>query len=73
MKSFSTEIYEDAPGQLTFPDYELFSCGNEAYPDLASNTFDVVNKVALTKTIRTKNKTNERFDGEIAERIAAQD
>ena len=35
--------------------------------------FDVVNKVAPTKIIRVKNNTNEWFDGEIAEKIAARD
>ena len=34
-KNFSTEIYEDAPGKLTFPDYESFGCVNNAYSDLA--------------------------------------
>ena len=29
MKNFSTEIYEELLGQLTFPDYEKFSCINE--------------------------------------------
>ena len=44
MKIFSTEIYEDNPGQLTFPDYKHFIIGNETYSDLASKIFDVVNK-----------------------------
>ena len=35
--------------------------------------FDVVNKVAPTKTIRIKNNANKWFDGEIAEKIAAPD
>ena len=32
-----------------------------------------MNKVAPTKIIRIKNNTNEWFDGETAEKIAAQD
>ena len=35
--------------------------------------FDIVNKVAPTKTIRVKNNTNNQFDGEIAEKITARD
>ena len=73
MKNFSTEIYEEALGKLTFPDYENFGCGNKAYSDLTSKTFDVVNKVTPSKTTRVKNNTNEWFDGEIAEKIAARD
>ena len=74
MKDYSTEIYEEALGsKLKFPDYENFSCVTEAYYDLTTNIFDVVNKVAPTKTIRLKNNTNEWFDGQIAEKITARD
>ena len=72
-ENFSIEIYEEALGKLKFPDYGNFSCVNEAYSDLTSKIFDVVNKVAPTKTIRVKNNTNEWFDGEIAEKITARD
>lgn len=30
MKNFSTKIYEEALGKMTFPDYENFSCVKEA-------------------------------------------
>ena len=39
MKNFSTEIYEEAMGKLTFPDYENFGCVNKAYSDLTSKFF----------------------------------
>ena len=66
MKNLSTEIYEEFLGKLAFPDYENFSCVNEAYSDLTSKMFDIVNKVAPKEIIRVKNNTNEWFDGEIA-------
>ena len=56
-----------------FKDYETFGCVNKAYSDLTSKSFDLVNKVAPTKSIRVKNKTNEWFDGGIAEKIATRD
>ena len=71
MKNFLTEIYEEALGKLTFPDYKNFGCVNKAYSDLTSKIFDVVSKVTPTKTIRVKNNTNEWF--EIAEKIAARE
>ena len=71
MKSFSTENCEETLGNLIFPDYENFVCVNKAYSDLTSKIFDVVSKLAPTKTIRVKNNTNEWF--EIAEKIAARD
>ena len=73
MKNFSPGIYEEALGKLTIPDYENFSCVNEAYSDLSSKIFDVVNKVAPARTIRVKKNTNEWCDGKIAEKIAARD
>ena len=65
MKSFSTEIYEEVLGKLTFPDYENFSCINEAYSELTSKFFE---QSGTTKAIRIKNKTNKWFDGEIADK-----
>ena len=73
MNNLSTEIYEEALGKLIFPDYENFGCVNKAYSDLTSKILDVVNKVAPGRAIRVKNNTNEWFDGEISEKIAARD
>ena len=58
---------------MTFPSYENFGCVNKAYFDLTSKTFDVVNNMAPSETIRVKNNTNEWFDGDIVEKIAARD
>ena len=73
IKHVPVEIYEEALGQLTFPDYENFGCVNKAHSDLTSKLFNVVNKVAPIKTIRVKNNTNEWFDGQVAEKIATRD
>ena len=56
MKNFTTEIYEEDLGKMTFPHYQNFGCVNKACSDLISNTFDVVNNVAPTKTITVKNR-----------------
>ena len=69
-ENFLTEIYKEALGKRTFPDYGNVGCGNKAYSDLTSKIFDVVNKVAPTKTIRVKNNTNEWFDRETAKKIS---
>ena len=63
----------EALSKLTFPDYENDGCVNIAYSDVTSKIFDVVNKVAPTKTIIAKDNTNEWFDGEIKEKIATGD
>ena len=73
VKNFSTEIYKESLHKLTFPDYENFRCVNKAYCGLISKIFDVVNKVAPTKTITIKYNTSESFYGKIAEKIAAQE
>ena len=69
MKNVSTDIYEKALRKLTFPDYKSFRCINEAFPDLTSKMFEVINKVAPAKAIRVMNNTNECFDREIAEKL----
>ena len=56
VKNFTTEIDEEPLGKMTFPHCENFGCVNKAYSDLTSNTFDVVNNVAPTKTIRVKKR-----------------
>ena len=66
MKNVSTEIEVEALGKLKFPDYQKFSCVNEAYSDLTSKIFDVVNQVAPAKAIGIKNNINEWFDEETA-------
>ena len=58
---------------MAFPGYENFGCVYKAYFDLTSKTFDVVNNVVPSETIRVKNNTNEWFDGVIAKNIAARD
>ena len=73
MKNFSTKIYEKALVKLRFPDCENFSCVNEAYSDLTSKIFDIVNKVTPTKTIQIKNNKNKWFDGETAGKITVRD
>ena len=42
MKNFLIEIYEEALGKLTFPDYKNLGWVNKAYSDLTSKIFDVV-------------------------------
>ena len=54
MKNFSSEIYEEAVGNLTFPDYENVSYVHEDYSGLTSKIFDAVNEVALQKLLEQK-------------------
>ena len=55
--------------RASFPDYDNFHNPDMAYNDFINRIEYVVNVVAPFKTVRVKNKTSERFDGEIADNI----
>ena len=54
---------------MRFPNYELFTDVNAAYSDFINKLMSVINQIAPLKEIRVKNRTEEWFDGEIAESI----
>ena len=58
---------------MRFPNYELFTDVNAAYSDFISKLMSVINQIAPIKDIRVKNRTEEWFDGEIAESIKIRD
>ena len=58
MKNFSTEIYEEAMGKLTFPDYENFGCVNKAYSDLCGLMERLLKKRPSETNCKTENFKN---------------
>ena len=72
-KNYSVDEYEKALGKVTFPNYEKYHNINKAYNDFFQKMIEVVNYIALLKTARIKNTTNEWFDGEIAEKLSIRD
>ena len=67
------ENFERELKNIAFPNYEKFSDVDSAYSDLVSKITQVTNNLAPYKTIRVKNKSNEWFDGELAEQISNRD
>ena len=67
------ENFESELKNIAFPNYEKFSDVDSAYSDLVSKITQVTNNLAPYKTIRVKNKSNEWFDGELAEQISNRD
>ena len=64
--------------ELTFRLLRNYSVDNFHNPDIAYNDFinrldGVVNTIAPFKTVRVKNNTSERFDGEMADKIHTRD
>ena len=55
---------------LVFPNYEKFSHVNSTYSDIVNKITYVINNLALCKTSRMKNQSNEWFNGELAEQIS---
>ena len=68
MENFKLELKN-----IAFPNYEKFSEINSAYSDLVNKITQVINNLALYKTTRVKNQSNEWFDGELAEQISNRD
>ena len=60
------ENFERKLENIAFPNYEKFS-------DIVNKITQVINNLALYKTIRVKNQSNEWFDGELAEQISNRD
>ena len=59
--------------RASFPDYDNVHNPDMAYNDFINRIEYVVNVVAPFKTVRVKNNTSERFDGEIADKIHKRD
>ena len=66
MENFERELY-------SFPYYEKFSDINSTYSDVVKKIIQLINNLALYKTIRVKNQSNKWFDGELAEQISNRD
>ena len=63
MENFERELY-------SFPYYEKFSDINSTYSDVVKKIIQLINNLALYKTIRVKNQSNKWFDGELAEQLS---
>ena len=69
LKKYSAEIFTNALKTVQFPNYNIFSNVNVAYPDLLNKISDTTDNVAPIKEIKIKNNTQEWFDNEVAEAI----
>ena len=54
---------------MKFPNYELYTDVNVAYSDFIDKLMSVINQIAPLKEVRVKSRTEEWFDGEVAESI----
>ena len=73
LKNYTINAYHLLLSNVRFPNYELFTDVNAAYSDFISKLMSVINQIAPIKDIRVKNRTEEWFDGEIAESIKNRD
>ena len=56
-----------------FPNFEAYQDVNKAYCDFLEILMSVIDRIAPLKVIRTKNNTQEWFDGEVLEQICIRD
>ena len=72
LKSYSTEIYEEALQKLTFPNYELFGGIDKTYENLIQKLMAVIDNLAPSENKSVKGTSKVWFDikimGKITER-----
>ena len=73
MKKYTKELFIESLKAVHFPNYENFQDSNLAYSDFLSKLTKVINNIAPTKQSKVKNRSQEWFDGEIAEKISIRD
>ena len=70
LKNYSADIYEEALGRADFPNYNNFENINGAYSKFIQKVIGVIDQVALIKSRRIKQNSQEWFDDEVAEKIS---
>ena len=73
MKKYTKELFIESLKAVNFPNYENFQDSNSAYSDFLSKLTKVIDNLAPTKQSKVKNRSQEWFDGEIAEKFSIRD
>ena len=73
MKKYTKNLFIEKLRAINFPNYENFQDVNSAYSHFINKLTDVIDNIAPIKQSKVKNKSQEWFDGEIAEKIARRD
>ena len=69
LKNDTIDAFHLLLSRATFPNYELFADVNAAYSDFINKLMSIINQIAPFKEVCVKNRTEELFDGEVAESI----
>ena len=72
-KNYDEEIFCSELENANFTDFSQFNDINMAYNNFHTTLLNAIDKVAPFKEARIKNRTQEWFDGEIAESITERD
>ena len=73
MKKYTKELFIKNLDVVNFPNYENFQDTNLANSDFLNKLTKVINDIAPTKQSKVKNRSQEWFDGQIAEKISIRD
>ena len=73
LKNYSADIYEEALGKVDFLSYHNFENINDTYSNFIQKVIGFIDLVAPIKSRRLKQNSQERFDGEVTEKISARD
>ena len=73
LKNYMIDAFHLLLSNATFPNYKLFPDVNAAYSNFINKLMSIINQIASFKEVRLKNRTEEWFDGEVAESIRVRD
>ena len=73
MKKYTQNLSIEKLRAINFPNYENFQDVNSAYSNFLNKLTYVIDNIAPIKQSKVKNKSQEWFDGEIAEKITRRD
>ena len=57
LRKYSVDVYKEALEEVSFPNYNSFDNLDLAYSDFLNRLENVINVLALIKTVRIKNST----------------
>ena len=69
LKKYTPGLFVEKLRKIDFPDYNIFSNVNIAYPGRVKKILNIIDKIAPYKDLRIRNNTQDWFDEEIAEAI----
>ena len=73
MKKYTAENFVILLKEVDFPNYQTYSCVNEAYLDFITKLSNTIDSLCPSKKVRIKGNTKAWFDSEVISLIKKRD